>query len=149
MSNPNTYVKFPLNFQPGLGYSNSSGPPQGGWPSNPGPGFYGQPMFSLLPSGFGIRRKSIRRKKYNKRKSIRRKKSRSFGNCSYPLMNQPSSIIDMQTFPKYPVGPGNTLGGTGGVPLQGGPSFEQYWGFGKKTSRKSRKSHKNHRRMFG
>jgi hypothetical protein len=106
-------LKPPLGiyYNPGMGYSPAAAGPTGGWSYTPGPGFFGQQsMESLLPRSFG---------------TVRRR--RSFG---YPLMNRPSSEINMQMFPRYPVGVGSTPGGNGGVLLQGMPSFQQYWGFG-------------------
>jgi hypothetical protein len=140
-------IKFPLEFKPGLGYSHNSGPPVGGWEMTPGSGFYGQSLNSILPAptvprpnyGFG----SKKRRRKSKRKSVkksRRKLRRKFG---FPLMNIPQGILDMKSFPKYPVGPGNTSGGTGGVFLQGMPNFQSYWGFGRKRrTSKKRRSHK-------
>lgn len=131
-NNPNNYVKFPMNFPAGLGYSPAGGPPVGGWSLTPGPGFYGkQPMDSLLPrlSGPGSTPRSSTH-------FFGRKKSRSFG---YPLMNRPSQEINERDFPRYPVGNGSSPGGDGGVWLQGMPGFQSYWGFGVKR-RKSRKS---------
>ena len=68
---------------------------------------------------------------YAREKKILTQMGRRFG---YPLMNQPSSTIDMQMFPRYPVGDSNSSGGNSGVWLQGMPSFQQYWGFGTKKS---------------
>ncbi len=42
-----------VNAKPGLGYSPNSGPPVGGWKNTPGTTFYGQPIQTILPRGFG------------------------------------------------------------------------------------------------
>lgn len=121
-------------FSTGLGYSPSSGPPVGGggYRNIPVTTFFGDDVQQLLPSQppvffFGRRR---------------------FG---YPLSNLPSRTIDMQTFPKPPIGPGNTPGGNGGVWLQGMPSSQQYWGFGVRGRSKSRKLKKcrSHKKRKG
>jgi hypothetical protein len=120
------YIEFPLDFQPGLGYSPAAAGPVGGWSYTPGPGFFGkQPMNSLLPNGSTPTS--------NQHFFGKSKKSRSFG---YPLLNRPSESLNMQMFPRYPPGAGNTPGGSGGQFLQGLPSASQYWGFGKRMSRK-------------
>jgi hypothetical protein len=56
-------------------------------------------------------------------------------------MNRPSQNLNEVMFPRYPVGPGNTPGGDGGVWLQGMPGFQSYWGFGRRrrTSKKRSK----------
>lgn len=123
-------IKFPLNFKTGLGYSPNSGPPVGGWPAPPGEGFFGQPLSTVLP---GVRL-------FGKKKKVN--KSRHFG---YPLMNTPSSELNMRTFPLPPVGNGDSIGGKGGVFLQGLPNFQSYWGFGKKSKR-SKKSKRRSKR---
>jgi len=155
----NNHIKFPLDFKTGLGYSPNSGPPQGGWPKLPGSNFYGQPLNSLLPNGstptsnmhfFG----GHKRKRFPKQVIIMNCNNKSKGKrhkFGYPLMNQPSSSLNLQMFPRYPVGTGNTPGGSGGVFLQGMPTTNQYWGFGRrrrsrKSKRKSRKSRRSRRR---
>ncbi len=122
----NPIIKFPLNFQTGLGWSPAAGPPVGGLGMTPGQGFYGQSLQSVLPNGSNptSNKHFFGRKKH-------------FG---YPLMNLPSSIIDEQMFPKFPVGKGDTSGGNGGVFLQGMPGFDSYWGFGKRRSKRSKRS---------
>jgi len=180
-------IKFPLNFQKGLGYSPASAGPVGGLGMTYGTSFYGQPLNSILPKigsnptnshFFGRSRspsrspspreinwisandffnspKKRRSRTYRKTPRVRVKKSKhsrdylikklnnSFG---YPLMNQPNATIDMNTFPDYPVGPGDTPGGNGGVWLQGMPGFDSYWGFGKKRrSQKIKKSRRSRR----
>ena len=137
--NPNKYVKFPLNFQTGLGYSPNSGPPQGGWENTPGTQFYQMPLYSILPNGST----PTSNQHFFGRPRPPKIKPRYFG---YPLMNQPSSTLDMQMFPAYPVGPGDTSGGDGGQFLQGLPSFQQYWGFGKRRRSRKRKSRRSHKR---
>ena len=136
--NFNNFVKFPQNFPSGLGYSPAGGPPVGGIFNTPGPGFFGQqPMNTLLPklTGPGSTPRSG---------NFGRKFGRRFG--SYPLMNLPSQSLNLQTFPRYPVGKSTSSGGTGGVWLQGMPNFQSYWGFGKKSRRKSRKSRRKSRK---
>lgn len=147
--------KVPLDFnRPGVGYSNNSGPPVGGWNYNPVSNFFGEDLSKLLPSGrsfFGskikkrqsAKRSKKRSKRQTKKRSKRRskkqikrpksvrmkvKKMRCFGSSKYPLLNLPNKTYDMQTFPLPPVGPGNTPGGDGGIWLQGMPSFNSYWG---------------------
>jgi hypothetical protein len=140
-SNPNNYIKFPMNFPSGLGYSPSAAGPVGGWSYTPGPGFFGkQPMYSLLPILSGPGSTPVNGHFFGRR---------AFG---YPLMNNPSKELNQSMFPRYPVGKGDTFGGDGGVWLQGMPNFQSYWGFGRKHSRKrsrkslrKRKNHKNKR----
>ncbi len=122
-------IKFPLDFKPGLGYSPNSGPPVGGWPMLQGSGFYDQSLKSVLPN-FGRSRK--------------KKFSRTFG---YPLLNTPSTTLDLKNFPQYPSGPSNIPGGDGGVFLQGMPGFQAYWGYGKKK-KKSKKSKKSKKKSY-
>jgi hypothetical protein len=113
-------------FVPGFGYGPAAAGPTGGWSYTPGPGFFGkQSMQSILPN---LSKNNL-------------KFGRRFGS-SYPLMNQPSFSLNETTFPRFPVGPGNTPGGDGGVFLQGMPSFQQYWGFSKTRARKSCKARK-------
>jgi hypothetical protein len=144
-SNPNNYVKFPMKFPAGLGYSPAGGPPGGGWSYTPGPGFFGrQPMDSLLPrlSGPGSTPRSSTH-------FFGRRYGRSFGRrFGYPLMNRPSQDLNEKMFPRYPVGAGNTPGGDGGVILQGMPGFQSYWGFGRKrrSQRRNRKSQRRNRK---
>jgi hypothetical protein len=122
---PSLHPPLGRYYNPGQGYSPAAAGPVGGWGNTPGPGFFGkQSMDSLLPKN-----------------SFGKVGKRSFG---YPLLDNPNSEINMQMFPQVPVGPGTTPGGDGGVPLQGMPSFQQYWGFGKKRKApKSRKTRKN------
>lgn len=144
-NNPNNFVKFPMNFPAGLGYSPAAAGPVGGWSYTPGPGFFSrQPMDSLLPrlSGPG----STPRSSFGKRRfSKRRFSKRRFG---YPLMNLPSQELNQSSFPRYPVGPGNSPGGVGGPFMQSGTvNFNTYWGFGnRRRSRKSRRSRRRSRR---
>lgn len=148
-------IKFPLEFKPGLGYSHNSGPPVGGWEMTTGSGFYGQSLDSILPAptvprptyGFGSKKRR-RKSRIKTMKKSKRKLKRKFG---YPLTNIPQGNLDMKSFPKYPVGLGNTPGGTGGVWLQSGAvNHNSFWGFGKKrrTSKKY-KSNKKRRSYKG
>ena len=138
MPNFNKYVKFPLNFQTGLGYSPWTTGQVGGasWPHDitPGTSFYSMPLYSILPNGTTPTSNShfFGRKKHRRRSNRKRR----FG---YPLMNLPNQSIDMNYFPNYPVGDGNSSGGSGGQFLQGLPSFQQYWGFGKLYSKKKKR----------
>jgi hypothetical protein len=134
-NNPNIYVKFPMNFPAGLGYSPAAAGPVGGWSNTPGPGFFGkQPMDSLLPRLTGL--------------GSTPRGGRFFGsrNFGYPLMNRPSANLNEQMFPRYPVGNGSSPGGDGGVWLQGMPGFQSYWGFGNKRRRSRRKSRRSKRK---
>jgi hypothetical protein len=111
-------IEVPLNFKPGEGYSPGSGPPIGGFGNMPMSTFFGEDLSDLLPKGIG---------------------KRSFGISKYPLSNQANPELDMQMFPDSPVGPGDTVGGQGGVFRQGMPSTEQYFfGTRKSRTRKSR-----------
>jgi hypothetical protein len=145
MTNWNNYVKFPLNFQKGLGYSPAAAGPVGGYSYTPGPGFFGkQPMESLLPRLTGPGSTPANGHFFGRKRSFFGRK-RSFG---YPLMNRPSESLNEVMFPRYPVGDGSTPGGDGGVQLQGMPSFQAYWGFGKhrRSRRSRRRSHRSNRR---
>ncbi len=100
-------IKIPLSDIPGYGQTPSSGPPIGG--------------------GGGIRNRPTGRGFYGQSLDSvlpSLKKGMFFG-----------GQLDMQIFPKPPVGPGNTPGGDGGQFLQGLPSFQQYWGYGRKKSK--------------
>lgn len=141
-------IEFKLSdtFRPGLGYSPAAAGPVGGWSYTPGPGFFDkQPMNSILPRLTGPGSKPTNGHFFGKGRKGRR---RSFG---YPLMNTPSSEINMQMFPRYPVGPGNTPGGLNGSTwFPSLPGINQYWGFGnkrksKKTRKPKRKSKKTRR----
>jgi len=98
---------------------------------SPGTQFYEQPFSSLLPKLVGKGSTPANGHFFGTRKK------RRFG---YPLMDRPSSKIDLQAFPRYPVGAGNTPGGDGGVFLQGMPGFQSYWGFGRRSRNKRRRS---------
>ena len=147
--------KLPFEFTTGLGYSPSGGPPVGGALYTPGTGFFGQSIESILPNGsnptsdlhfFGKPRKVRHNKNKNKNKNTNKNKNRSitrrlkrrsirqFGN--YPLTNLPDNNIDMQIFPKTPIGPGNTSGGDGGNWFPSLPSTGQFWGFGNRKCKK-------------
>jgi hypothetical protein len=155
MTNYNNYVKFPMKFPNGLGYSPAAAGPVGGWANSPGPGFYGQPMDSILPklvgsgstpaNGHFFGSRTPRRLSPGSKLPI--KPGRKFG---YPLLNRPSSELNEVMFPMYPVGAGNTPGGDGGVWMQSGAvNFNSYWGFGRKkrsrTKSRSRRSRTNSR----
>jgi len=89
-NNPNNYVKFPMKFPGGLGYSPAAAGPVGGWSYTPGPGFFGkQPMDSLLPrlTGPGSTPRSGTH--------FFGRSGRRFG---YPLMNRPSANLNEQMF---------------------------------------------------
>jgi len=129
-NNPNVFVKFPMKFPGGLGYSPAAAGPVGGWSFTPGSNFFGkQPIDSLLPRLTGPGSTPRSNLKFGKRSFGKRSfGKRSFG---YPLMNRPSQYLNDRTFPRYPAGDGSSPGGQGGLILQGLPSFQQYWGFGK------------------